>query len=195
MEIMRYDDIIILNCTENMNEGKTYAYFSSLPKLFDGDRPPYDFAVKADDDIYFRFPKLIESPKKMPREDLYYGFVIPCDSMDPFQEYMSGMGYLLSSDLVEWISTSEVAKNNAAGPEDMMTGKWLREGKKGKNRYNTKYAMYDYAIPEPIDACSHEFVPDTIAVHRLKDNLKWARTLKCLNVTDSLKPSKLYRVD
>ncbi|CAL9041584.1 unnamed protein product, partial [Musa banksii] len=81
MEIMRYDDIIILNCTENMNEGKTYAYFASPPKLFDGDRPPYDFVVKADDDIYFRLPKLIESLKKMPREDLYYGFVIPYDGV------------------------------------------------------------------------------------------------------------------
>ncbi|RZS03862.1 hypothetical protein BHM03_00034101 [Ensete ventricosum] len=53
----------------------------------------------------------------------------------------------------------------------MMTGQWLREGKKGKNRYNTEYVMYDYPIPMPVDACSHEFVPDTIAVHRLKDNL------------------------
>ncbi|CAL9778873.1 unnamed protein product [Musa acuminata subsp. burmannicoides] len=105
MEIMRYDDIIILNCTENMNEGKTYAYFASLPKLFDGDRPPYDFVVKADDVIYFRLPKLIESLKKMPAEGgLSYGFVIPCDSMDPFHEYMPGMGYLLSWDSMEWIS-------------------------------------------------------------------------------------------
>ncbi|WOL19727.1 beta-1,3-galactosyltransferase pvg3-like [Canna indica] len=193
LEIMRYDDIIILNCTENMNEGKTYTYFSSLPRLFDDS--PYDFVVKADDDIYFRLPKLIESLNRMPREDLYYGFVIPCDSMDPFYKYMSGMGYLLSWDLVEWVATSEFAKNNTVGAEDMMTGMWLTAGKKGKNRYNTKYAMYDYPIPVPIDACSHEFVPDTIAVHRLKDNLKWARTLKYLNVTQGLKPSKFYHFD
>ncbi|KAJ8500877.1 hypothetical protein OPV22_011429 [Ensete ventricosum] len=198
LEIMRYNDIIILDCNENMNDGKTYTYFSSIPKLFngaDGDDQPYDFVLKADDDIYFRLPKLIESLNKMPREDLYYGFVIPCDSMDPFHEYMSGMGYLLSWDLVEWISTSEIAKNNTVGAEDMMTGKWLREGNKGKNRYNTKYAMYDYPIPVPIDTCSHEFMPDTIAVHRLKDHLKWARTLKYLNVTDGLKPSKFYHID
>ncbi|XP_074556035.1 beta-1,3-galactosyltransferase pvg3-like [Curcuma longa] len=192
LEIMRYADIIILNCTENMNQGKTYAYYASLPTLFGVDgETRYDFVAKADDDIYFRLPKLIESLNKMPREDLYYGFVIPCTSMDPFRDYMSGMGYLVSWDLVEWIATSEIARNNTEGPEDMMTGKWLHWGGKGKNRYNTKYAMYDYPIPVPIDECSHDFSPETIAVHRLKDNMKWARTLQYLNVTDGLKPSKL----
>ncbi|RWV83706.1 hypothetical protein GW17_00054654 [Ensete ventricosum] len=32
MEIMRYDDIIILNCTENMNEGKTYCVLRQPPE-------------------------------------------------------------------------------------------------------------------------------------------------------------------
>ncbi|KAF9613883.1 hypothetical protein IFM89_012431 [Coptis chinensis] len=44
LEIMRYNDIIILNCEENMNKGKTYTYFSSLPEIFDdpkGPNPPY----------------------------------------------------------------------------------------------------------------------------------------------------------
>ncbi|XP_010914138.1 beta-1,3-galactosyltransferase pvg3 [Elaeis guineensis] len=198
LEIMRYDDIIILNCTENMNSGKTYTYFSSLPNLFNGtngDDRPYDYVLKADDDIYFRLPSLIESLKKMPREDMYYGFVIPCGSMDPFHDYMSGMGYILSWDLVDWISTSEMVRNESVGVEDLLTGKWLRDGKRGKNRFNTKPAMYDYPIPVPIDTCSHAFVPDTIAVHRLKDNLKWARTLKYFNVTDGLKPSRFYHID
>lgn len=31
LEIIRYDGIIILNCKENMNKGKTFTYFSSLP--------------------------------------------------------------------------------------------------------------------------------------------------------------------
>lgn len=31
LEIMRFGDIITLNCSENMNAGKTYTYFSSLP--------------------------------------------------------------------------------------------------------------------------------------------------------------------
>ncbi|KAM3301347.1 hypothetical protein P3S67_015849 [Capsicum chacoense] len=33
LEIMRFNDIIILNCSENMNSGKTYTYFSTLPQI------------------------------------------------------------------------------------------------------------------------------------------------------------------
>jgi hypothetical protein len=61
-----------------------------------GDEKPYDYVMKADDDIFIRLQKLTESLNPMPREDMYYGFVIPCDSMDPFRDYMSGMGYVLS---------------------------------------------------------------------------------------------------
>lgn len=37
LEIIRYEDIIILDCAENMDGGKTYTYFSSLPKIFEGE--------------------------------------------------------------------------------------------------------------------------------------------------------------
>ncbi|KAL0432067.1 UNVERIFIED_CONTAM: hypothetical protein Sradi_0832700 [Sesamum radiatum] len=50
LEIMRYDDIIILNCQENMNKGKTYTYFSSLPDMLLNDTnvpyPPYHYVMK-----------------------------------------------------------------------------------------------------------------------------------------------------
>ncbi|XP_020083438.1 beta-1,3-galactosyltransferase pvg3-like [Ananas comosus] len=202
LEIMQHDDIIILDCEENLNDGKTYTYFSSIAKLYGGGsgaeggrRPPYDYVMKADDDLFVRLLTLIESLRPMPRDDMYYGAVIPCDSMDPFRDYMSGMGYILSWDLVEWIGSSEAVRNKSAGVEDMLTGEWLRTAGKGKNRFNAKPAMYDFPIPVPIDACSHGFVPDTVAVHRLKDNPKWATTLKYFNFTQGLKPSKFYRID
>ncbi|KAF2309410.1 hypothetical protein GH714_002081 [Hevea brasiliensis] len=192
LEIMRYDDIIILNCKENMNKGKTYTYFSSLPEILnDTDRPypPYHYVMKADDDTYFRLENLVESLKPLAREDLYYGYVIPCPSMDPFVHYMSGMGYMVSWDIVEWIRDSEVPKNHAEGPEDKVFGDWIREGHKAKNRYNAKWSMYNF--PEPT-RCTHELWPDTIAVHLLKNQEKWIQTLKYFNVTSNLKPSKLY---
>ncbi|KAJ1698633.1 hypothetical protein LUZ63_007145 [Rhynchospora breviuscula] len=198
LEILAHDDIIIMDCEENLNDGKTYSFFSSVASMFNGtngDQKPYDYVMKADDDIFIRLQKLIDSLNPMPREDMYYGFVIPCDSMDPFREYMSGMGYILSWDLVEWIASSDVPKKNIKGAEDMMAGRWLNDGNKAKNRFNTKPAMYDFPIPVPIDTCSHEFIPDTIAVHRLKDNPKWAMTLKYFNFTSGLKPSRFYRID
>ncbi|KAJ3670619.1 hypothetical protein LUZ60_008045 [Juncus effusus] len=66
LEIMQYNDIIILNCTENLNEGKTYTYFSTLPTILEG---RYVYVVKADDDAYLRFDNLAESLLDKPRID------------------------------------------------------------------------------------------------------------------------------
>nr|XP_027069843.1 hydroxyproline O-galactosyltransferase GALT3-like [Coffea arabica] len=195
LEIMRYNDIIILNCRENMNQGKTYTYFSSLPEMLnntDGPFPPYHYVMKADDDSYFRLENLVESLRPLPREDLYYGYVIPCPSMDPFVHYMSGMGYLVSWDIVEWIKESDIPLKHLEGPEDKVFGEWLRDGHRAKNRYNAKWSMYNF--PEPPTRCTHELWPDTIAVHLLKTQEKWIRTLNYFNVTKNLKPSKLYHI-
>ncbi|XP_042067246.1 uncharacterized protein LOC121810551 [Salvia splendens] len=167
LEIMRFDDIIILNCPENMNARKTYTYFSSLPRIlparfFHSHR--YDYVMKADDDVYLRLEQLATSLSPLPRQDLYYGFVIPCQSMNPFVHYMSGMGFVLSWDLVEWIGASLIPLN--------------------------KPAMHDY--PRTNSRCSHDLVPDTIAVHRLKRWEQWLDVLTFFNVTNQVKPSTLY---
>ncbi|RAL39320.1 hypothetical protein DM860_002853 [Cuscuta australis] len=177
LEILRFRDIVLLNCTENMNTGKTHTYFSSLPRIL----PRYDYVMKADDDVYLRMERLAMSLERAPRDDLYYGFVIPCPSMNPFVGYMSGMGYVLSWDLVEWIGRSGIPANNTRGPEDKLVGQWLDAGKRGKNRVNNKPAMYDY--PGSNGKCSHQLVPDTIAVHRLKKVEQWVHVLTFFNVT------------
>ncbi|KVH93636.1 hydroxyproline O-galactosyltransferase GALT3-like [Cynara cardunculus var. scolymus] len=195
LEIMQYDDIIILNCKENMNNGKTYTYFSSLPNMLNdegGSYPPYHYVMKGDDDAYFRLDQLAESLKPLPREDLYYGYTIPCNSMDPFGHYMSGMGYLISWDIVEWLRDSDIPKKHLEGPEDKVFGDWIQEGKRGKNRHNAKWSMYNY--PDPPTLCTHELWPDTVAVHLLKTQEKWIRTLQYFNATQNLKPSKLYHI-
>lgn len=197
VEALRYGDIIVLDCAENMDNGKTYTFFSTVARAFNGSgrRPRYDYVMKADDDIFLRLPQLVGSLGGMPREDMYYGATIPCDSMDPFREYMAGMAYALSWDLVQWIATSDVARNHSVGTEDMLTGLWLRIGGKGKNRFNAKPAIHDYLNPVPVDQCEHEFMPTTIGVHRLKSNPRWAEALKYFNFTAGLQPSKFYKID
>ncbi|KAG4932439.1 hypothetical protein JHK87_046441 [Glycine soja] len=200
LEIMQYNDIMILNCTENMNKGKTSTFFSSLPEIFNKETttsgivpyPPYHYVMKADDDTYVRVNSLVRSLRPLPREDLYYGFVIPCGSMDPFKHYMSGMGFVVSWDIVEWIHGSDIPKKHVEGPEDKVFGDWMRWARRGNNRFNAKWSMYNY--PDPPSVCSHELWNDTIAVHLLKNQEKWIRTLTYFNHTDSLKPSKLYHI-
>ncbi|KAG2672106.1 hypothetical protein I3760_13G024600 [Carya illinoinensis] len=188
LEILRFNDIIILNCTENMNSGKTYTYFSSLPRIISR---RYDYVMKADDDVFIRLAPLALSLEPLPRFDMYYGFVIPCSSKNPFVDYMSGMGFLLSWDIVEWIGNSKIPENDTYGPEDKLVGKWLKMGNKAKNRYSNKPAMYDY--PGTNSRCSHELIPETVAVHRLKRWDQWLHVLEFFNVTKELmnKRSKL----
>ncbi|EAZ44835.1 hypothetical protein OsJ_29472 [Oryza sativa Japonica Group] len=171
---------------ENMDNGKTHAYFSSVPRLFGGGEAAYDFVMKADDDTFFRLPELAESLSRAPRRDLYYGCMVPCDYVRGSNEYMSGMGYLLSWDLVEWIvAAAAEIEGRTGGPEDRTLYSWLRRGGRGRNRVDVKPAMYNFPGRHP---CSHEFIPDTIAVHQLKDNRRWARTLQYFNFTAALKP-------
>jgi hypothetical protein len=109
---------------------------------------------------------------------------------------MSGMGYALSWDLVEWIAgAEEVTRGRTVGSEDRMTGEWLKSGGKARNRFNAKPAMYDHPQSVPWTKCAHELVPDTIAVHRLKDNPRWAQTLRYFNFTAGLESSKFYKFD
>lgn len=101
LEIKHYNDIIILNCPENMNNGKAYTFFSSLPdmrvynKSVNGSLKPYDYVMKADNGTHFRLGPLVDSLIPFARFDMYYGLVAPCSAVDPFSHYMSGLGYLL----------------------------------------------------------------------------------------------------
>uniref|UniRef100_A0ACD5YHS6 Uncharacterized protein n=1 Tax=Avena sativa TaxID=4498 RepID=A0ACD5YHS6_AVESA len=187
LEIMAHGDILVLDCAENMNDGKTYAYFSSVPRLFAG--APYDYVMKTDDDTYLRVPALVEELRGKPREDVYlgYGFNMSGDPM----LFMHGMGYVMSWDLVSWVASAEeiLARNDTVGPEDLMLGKWVNLAGKGKNRYDLKPRMYD------LNWNMDNLRPDTVVVHMLKDNRRWATTLRYFNVTAGIEPSnKLYRL-
>jgi Galactosyltransferase len=199
LEIMRYNDIIILDCFENLNDGKTYTYLSSLPSMLRGagDGRTYDYVVKTDDDALFRLDNLANFLKDKPREDLYYGMELGCVGAQIAcgvnNTFMAGFGYVLSWDLVEWIAESEIARNDKIGLEDVMLGKWLNTANKGKNRYNGfPNQFYDYKGDSSDGYFRHELVPETVAVHKLKENLHWARTLNYFNATQELRPSKLY---
>ncbi|KAF8716278.1 hypothetical protein HU200_026563 [Digitaria exilis] len=194
LEILRYGDIIVLDCAENMDNGKTYTFFSTVARAFNATttagrrRPKYDYVMKADDDTYLRLAALASSLRVASRTDAYYGLQMPCDRENfyPFPPFMSGMGYALSWDLVQWVATSELARREQDGPEDMWTGRWLNLAGRAKNRYDNAPRMYNYKGGSPDSCFRHGFVPDTIAVHMLKDDKRWAETLAYFNATAGL---------
>ncbi|KAJ1263972.1 hypothetical protein BS78_09G227500 [Paspalum vaginatum] len=196
LEILRYGDILVLDCAENMDNGKTYTFFSTVARAFNataGSRPRYDYVMKADDDTYLRLPALAASLSGASRSDAYYGLQMPCDTENfyPFPPFMSGMGYALSWDLVQWVASSELARREQDGPEDMWTGRWFNFAGKAKNRYDMAPRMYNYKGASPDSCFRHGFVPDTIAVHMLKDDKRWAETLSYFNATAGLPRSGL----
>lgn len=171
LEILRHNDILILDCDESINGGKTFAFFSTLADS----EIKYDYVMKADDDSYLRFDNLGRSLQRLPRTDLYYGYILPCENNDPHAWYMAGMGYLLSWDLVQWIRESLIPRENSVGTEDQLVADWFNEGKKAKNRVNKKPLFYDH--PEFGGQCSHELIPETILIHQLKSQERWVNVL------------------
>jgi hypothetical protein len=194
LEIIRYNDVLVLNCTENMDGGKTYDFFSTAARAFPNGT--YDYVMKADDDTYLRLPALAAWLGAAAREDAYLGLEMPCDRENfyPFPPFMSGMGYALSWDLVQWVATSETSRRDRVGPEDMWTGRWLNVAGKAKNRYDGAPRMYNYRGNSPVNCFRRDFHPDTIAVHMLKDAGRWAETLAYFNATAALAPSGLYHL-
>ncbi|CAL5081575.1 unnamed protein product [Urochloa decumbens] len=188
LEIKRHGDIVVLSCAENMNDGKTYAYLSAVPRLFAS--TPYDYVMKTDDDTYLRVAELAKELRGKPREDVYlgYGYAMGGQPM-PF---MHGMGYVVSWDVASWLggagAAEILARNDTHGPEDLMVGKWLNLAGKGRNRYDLKPRMYD------LNWDMDNFRPDTVAVHMLKDNYRWAATFRYFNVTAGIQPSDLYHL-
>ncbi|XP_044430894.1 beta-1,3-galactosyltransferase 6 [Triticum aestivum] len=190
LERRAYGDVLLFNCTENAEDGKTYTYFADLPAMLgaaggEGRPRPYDYVMKVDDDTYLRLDALVKTLRRAPREDMYYGVGLPfMDRKSP--PFMLGMGDALSWDLVQWIATSDMVRRKAKGVEDVTTGNWLNEGGKAKNRVNIFPRMYDYKSAEAKD-----FLEDTIGVHQLKEDIRWAHTLAHFNATyGDLRPSR-----
>jgi hypothetical protein len=186
LEARRHGDILVLDCAENMNDGKTYAYLSSAPRLFA--QRPYDYVMKTDDDTYLRVAALADELRGKPRRDVYlgYGYAMGGQPM-PF---MHGMGYVVSWDVASWVAGAGeiLARNDTVGPEDLMVGKWLNLAGRGRNRYDLKPRMYD------LNWDMDNFRPDTVAVHMLKDNRRWAAAFRYFNVTAGIEPSDLYHL-
>lgn len=171
LESLGYGDIIFLDCVENMNEGKSYTYFSTVAAM----GVHYDYVMKTDDDSYVRIGNLGKSLFEQPRTDLYYGYILPCDNQDPYAWYMAGMGYVISWDLVQWVHDSPIPKNMSKGTEDQLMANWFNAGGKAKNRVSKKPLFYDHS--DFGGECAHELVPETILVHQVKTPERWNQVL------------------
>lgn len=160
-----YDDILVLDCVENMDDGKTFTFFSSLPKLFKNST--FEYVMKTDDDVFLHIPNLVTKLLTLSNKGLYYGRDVPNHG------FMAGMGYVISWDLVEWIATAEYPKLHREGQEDATLASWLHHSGLLKHTVSDDNAIYD--DPDSGKGWAKPYIPETILIHRLKDTLAFIK--------------------
>ena len=166
LEMSVYKDIIVLNITENMNEGKTFEFFKTIGSTFsEGD---YTFVTKMDSDAWCDLPnfalllrELIQQGKST---GVYFGRVMS----GWVGEFMAGMGYSLSWDLVRWITTDEYPPSHRVGDEDQLVAEWLRHSSKVLHFVSDDKNIYD--SPESEGEWAQNYTKGTLFIHRLKQN-------------------------
>jgi hypothetical protein len=149
-------DIVIMNCTENMNEGKTFTWFSYAHNHF---KSRYSFVFKGDDDAYLNLENLHKDLIKTPKENVYYGRL--CEG----GVFMAGMLYGFTKDVVQFIATDPFVKENIVGGEDQLSAHWVQH--KGNVQYIEKSEeMYDHYRSGAF--WQKPFHRNTIAIHQCK---------------------------
>jgi hypothetical protein len=156
-EVDRYQDILILPVEENMNNGKTYAYFKEL--YLRG--LEHSFFMKMDDDVYANLTNVEEWLLDMPHERVYFG--------RQFKGFMVGMAYGLSSDLVESIATDRFPAMNHVGQEDFLVAKWMEHYNKTARVTSISTDRY-YDHPDSNKGWAAPFSKDALFIHRCKRN-------------------------
>ncbi|CAG8659509.1 6645_t:CDS:2, partial [Cetraspora pellucida] len=116
-ESKMYGDIVILNITENMNEGKTFEYFSWFAKHRED-----NYMHKSDDDTFIHLIHYYRDLQDLPREHVYYGNAL--GYVHGTYTFMGGAGYTLSRDLVIDIVGSNWVNLYSKGYEDWLVGEW-----------------------------------------------------------------------
>jgi galactosylxylosylprotein 3-beta-galactosyltransferase len=82
---------------------------------------------------------------------------------------MAGMGYVLSYDLVKWISQDPFPKMNQIGQEDGMLAFWLVQSQLVQHWLSdTDKSFYDF--PDSGKGWAHPYSRNTILIHQLKQD-------------------------
>ena len=133
--IPAYNDIVMLDIPENMNAGKTHAFFSwaaenakvpdyeypsgpATKPILKGERTP-QYVVKADDDAFIMLGELERRLRVAPRTKAFWGYLVK-------NRFMGGECYGLSFDMVQYIASTPALRALTMGKEDKLTARWMK---------------------------------------------------------------------
>ncbi|CAD6922706.1 unnamed protein product [Tilletia controversa] len=180
LEAETYNDMVVLDMEENMNEGKTYEYFrwasenATVPILQSQDSShssagasltskktvigwkKADYVVKADDDAFIVLSELERHLRVSPRTNTYWGYLIR-------DWFMAGECYALSHDLVRYIATSPDVVHYTHGKEDKKVAQWMNMHPNVSSLNWVSERCWIYDGPKTGTAYSHGYLfPDYV---------------------------------
>lgn len=174
-EMRQHQDLYLIDCVENMNEGKSFGYFTTVRRDF----PGFSYYSKADTDTYILFHDVARALDVSPR-CLFYGGLSNGDRwpVGHLSNYMSGSFYILSSDLLLKLEGCHQACAVTDGPEDVMiaghlwrlVGEEIQYGDFGSNHS----LYYDRQAKDT------EILPRHVLLHPLKTPQEWWHVHKAM---------------
>lgn len=178
-------DLIILDCEENMNDGKTWFYYKTVyEKCQLNNDTKYSHVMKVDDDSFINFPSLLKFiEEKVTQRFEFFGRKVclldqekdqnaVCDK--ELKTFMHGGAYGITAELLDVLVTSEIPiKVGVHGAEDIRTAAWL-------NELDTPVTWTDFGhlFHTPPDAPGNwkfksEWDKNAVVVHRIKSTELW----------------------
>lgn len=185
LEQNAHGDIFMIPVKENMEDGKTFAFYEHLYRLNQkGVEPRYDFVLKTDLDSFVHIGNFAKRVTELDStKNIYLGHRYPSFGI----WYMVGMGYTISWNLLDLIVHSEYAVNHVKGFEDAQTGFWIEDLRKnGVDIVEVDEPMRIHNHPKapPIALMHGPITEDCMLIHYLKD------TKQYLEVAEFFYPDK-----
>ncbi|KAJ3283900.1 hypothetical protein HDU79_008668 [Rhizoclosmatium sp. JEL0117] len=165
-------DTVITEREENLESGKNLDWLKYARNIMYAEHPTwkgkyclrYRFIGKTDDDTVINVPRLSQKLKGLaPNKSHYVGRDPP---KQQHVKYMTGLLYILSPDIVEWIHFSPIPPRHVAGYEDIQVGVWIRKGKLVVN-FVSDVLIHD--LEESPWSYNARSTPKSLVIHWCKD--------------------------
>ncbi|KAJ3084667.1 hypothetical protein HDU99_008413 [Rhizoclosmatium hyalinum] len=187
-------DTVITEREENLESGKNLDWLKYARNIMYTEHPTwkgkyclrYRFIGKTDDDTVIHVARLSGKLKSLPiNKSNYVGRDPP---LQHHVKYMTGLLYLLSPDVVEWINFSPIPLQHLTGYEDIQVGVWLNEGKIPVN-FVSDVLIHD--LEESPWSYNARSTPKSLVIHWCKDP---QRLFRCISDLYGTPPSIMNRL-
>ena len=189
IEQQMHGDLYLLDCKENLNDGKTFVYFQSVTRSY----PNYQFYAKSDTDSFVLYPLLAQALDAAPHCALYFGSDYADWALKNKRphSYHHGSLYALSRDLVYLLRDCTTECPDFIGGEDETMARLLI--RLAKDRLQIGDVKDNAILYFHKHSRLTDIHPWTIWVHFLKSDEQWWRVHKHVTRTTTVESIRAAR--